>query len=134
MQKARLQNTWDKENKTFNRDTFELRESDKVISGKISVSSKKDNKWVSKAIPFVAFKSQIDNETTLALLHSRGKLFEVEFELMVDSFSGDDGKEVIYFKAVIRSAKFEGSIDDHSKAKGDAYVKEEEFEDDLIDF
>ena len=85
-------------------------------------------------MPFVAFKSKINNETSIALLHSKGKIFEVDFELLVDSFTGQDGKEIIYFKAVINNAKFDGAIDDHSKAKANAYVEEEEFEDDIIPF
>lgn len=109
MQKLRLQNKYDKDTKRFNKDLFELRESDGTISGKVNVSSKKGEEWVSKSIPFVAFKSQIDEGTTHALLNSRGKTFEAECNLMVDSFV-DQGtkKNVIFFKLVISEAKFEG--------------------------
>jgi len=103
MQKLRLQSVWNKETNSFDRTKFELRESDKVISGKVSVSSKKGDKWISKPLPFTAFKSQIDEETQRTLLHSGGQLFEAEFGLMVDSFEAD-GKEVKYIKLIINKA------------------------------
>tara|TARA_R110000868_G_C10972986_1_gene771113 strand:+ start:11281 stop:11688 length:408 start_codon:yes stop_codon:yes gene_type:complete len=135
MQKVRLQNFYNKDTNSFDKNNFELRESDKSITGKLSISSKKDDKWHSKAIPFIAYKSQIDNETTMALLHSKGQLFEAEINLSVDIFRPEgEPKYIIFFKAIVNKAKFEGEISKHSKAKGDAYVKEEEFLDDEIVF
>jgi hypothetical protein len=109
MQKLRLQNVWSKETNSFDKANFELRESEKTISGKVSISSKKNDKWLSKPLPFVAFKSQIDQATTRALLHSKGKSFEAEFGIIVDSFTDQEtGKDIVYFKLVINSAMFEG--------------------------
>ena len=103
MQKLRLQNIYNKDTNSFDKTKFELRESDKAISGKVSISSKKGEAWLSKPLPFIAFKSQIDEGTQRALLHSDGKMFEAEFGLMVDSFEAD-GKEVRYIKLVINKA------------------------------
>ena len=103
MQKLRLQNIYNKDTNSFDKTKFELRESDKTISGKVSISSKKGEVWLSKPLPFIAFKSQIDEGTQRVLLHSDGKMFEAEFGLMVDSFEAD-GKEVRYIKLVINKA------------------------------
>ena len=106
MQKLRLQNTYNKDTNSFDRNNFELRESDKTLSGKVSISSKKDDKYISKTMPFVAFKSQISPETEHALRNSKGKTFEANFNLMVDKFE-IDGKETKFFKIIINEAKFQ---------------------------
>jgi len=111
MQKLRLQNTYNEDTNSFDKNKFELRESDKTISGKVSISSKKGEVWLSKPLPFIAFKSQIDDETKRALLNSGGQMFEAEFGLMVDSFEAD-GKEVKYIKLVINKAIADGKKDD----------------------
>jgi len=133
MQKLRLQNVWSKDTNSFDKSSFELRESDKTISGKVSVSSKKGDKWISKALPFVAFKSQIDSATTSALLHSKGKSFEAEFGMMADSFTDQEtGKDIIYIKLVINSAKFEGSFTAGLAPQENNFV--EEFDSENIPF
>lgn len=125
MQKLKLQNTWNKETKSYDRDKFELRETDKVISGKVSISGKKDDKWISKPIPFIAFKSKIEEGTIDALLHSNGKPFEAEFNLIADSFPDKEtGKDISFFKLIINRARCEG-IDKHSADKANAYVSED---------
>jgi len=123
MQKLKLQNTWNKETKSFDKDKFEVRETDGTISGKVCISSKKGDKWINKPIPFTAFKSKIDEETGLTLLHSAGKSFEAEFNLAVDSFVDKEGKEVIYFKLIINRAKGDG-ISKHQVDKSNGSVKE----------
>jgi len=133
MQKLKLQNTWNKEAKSFDKDKFEVRETDGTISGKVSISSKKGDKWISKPIPFVAFKSKIDEETALALLHSAGKPFEAEFNLAVDSFTDKEGKEVSYFKIIINRGEGEG-ISKHSVDKGSYQQEQEDLLDDQIPF
>jgi hypothetical protein len=133
MQKLKLQNIWNKETKSFDKDKFEVRETDGTISGKVSISSKKGDKWISKPIPFVAFKSKIDEETALALFHSAGKPFEAEFNLAVDSFADKEGKEVIFFKIIINRAKGDG-ISKHSVDKGNAFQPQQEDTDDMIPF
>ena len=75
MQKLKLQNSWDDQSKSFDKDKFEIRETDGTISGKVSISSKKGDKWISKPIPFTAFKSKIDEETKATLLQSGNSPF-----------------------------------------------------------
>ena len=133
MQKLKLQNIWNNESKFFDRDKLEIRETDGAISGKVSISSKKGDKWLSKPMPFTAFKSKISNDTINALLHSGGQAFEADFNIVVDSFTDkESGKEVSYFKLIINEAKGEG-ISKHSKDKGNAYVADE-LEDDSCPF
>ena len=114
MQKLRLQNVYNKDTNSFDRDNFELRESEKTITGKVSITSKKNDKYISKSIPFVAFKSQINSETELALRSSKGKTFEADYSLSVDSFEAD-GKDIKFFRLVINEARFQ-DIDSQDKA------------------
>jgi len=121
MQKLKLQNTWNNQSKSYDKDKFELRETDGTISGKVSISSKKGNKWISKPIPFTAFKSKIDAETTTTLLHSGSQPFQASFNIMVDSFADKEtGKDISYFKMIINEAR--GEISQHSKDKGNGYA------------
>jgi len=133
MQKLRISNTYNKENNQYEKGTFEVRENEKSITGKVSISSKKDDKYISKTLPFVAFKSKIDRETERAILDSRGQLFDAEIGLMVDNFQDQTGKTITYAKVVINKAKFE-AIDKHNQAKADGYQPEEELLDDDIPF
>ena len=123
MQKLRISNTYNKENNQYEKGTFEVRENEKSITGKVNISSKKDNKYISKTLPFIAFKSKIDRETERAILDSRGKLFDAEIDLIVDSFQDQTGKAITYIKLVINKAKFE-AIDKHNQAKADGYQPE----------
>jgi len=133
MQKLRISNTYNKENNQYEKGTFEVRENEKSITGKVNISSKKDNKYILKTLPFIAFKSKIDRETERAILDSRGKLFDAEIDLIVDSFQDQTGKAITYAKVVINKAKFE-AIDKHNQAKANGYQPEEELLDDDIPF
>lgn len=129
MQKLKIQNTWNNDTKSFERDKFEVRETDGTISGKVSISSKKGDKWLSKPMPFTAFKSKIDEQTRTVLLHSDGKSFEASFNLSVDSFlDKKTNKETTYLKLIINEAKGEG-ISKHSQDKANGYVEEVSIED-----
>lgn len=123
MQKLRISNTYNKENNQYEKGTFEIRESEKSISGKVNISTKKDDKYISKSLPFIAFKSKIDRETERAILDSRGELFEAEIGLMVDNFQDQTGKTITYIKLVINKAKFE-AVDKHNQAKANGYQPE----------
>jgi len=120
MQKLRISNTYNKENNQYEKGTFEVRENEKSITGKVNISSKKDNKYILKTLPFVAFKSKIDRETERAILDSRGQLFDAEIGLMVDNFQDQTGKTITYAKVVINKAKFE-AVDKHNQAKANGY-------------
>lgn len=117
MQKLRITNTYNKENNQYEKGTFDIRESEKSITGKVNISTKKDDKYISKSLPFIAFKSKIDRETERAILDSKGKLFEAEIGLMVDNFQDQTGKTITYVKVVINQARFE-AVDKQAKANG----------------
>jgi len=125
MQKLRISNTYNKENNQYEKGTFEVRENEKSITGKVNISSKKDNKYILKTLPFVAFKSKIDRETERAILDSRGQLFDAEIGLMVDNFQDKLGKTITYIKLVINKARFE-AVDKHNQAKANGYQPEAE--------
>jgi hypothetical protein len=124
MQKLRISNTYNKENNQYEKGTFEVRENEKSISGKVNISTKKDDKYISKTLPFIAFKSKIDRETERAILDSRGELFDAEIGLMVDNFQDQTGKTITYVKVVINQARFE-AVDKHNQAKANGYQPED---------
>jgi hypothetical protein len=124
MQKLRISNTYNKENNQYEKGTFEVRENEKSITGKVNISSKKDDKYISKTLPFIAFKSKIDRETERAILDSRGELFDAEIGLMVDNFQDQTGKTITYVKVVINQARFE-AVDKHNQAKANGYQPED---------
>lgn len=131
MQKLKLQNKWNNETKSFERGIFELKETDKTISGKIQISSKQKDKYINKAIPFIMFKSQTDLHSQEAV--KSGQTFEAEFGLGVNEFTDKEGKTVTYIQMIINAAKIEGR--EHYEAKANAYQPEqEEFVDDSIPF
>tara|TARA_R110000824_G_scaffold158255_1_gene332008 strand:- start:431 stop:859 length:429 start_codon:yes stop_codon:yes gene_type:complete len=137
MQRLRIQNIFNKETKSFDKSNFDIRETDKSISGKVSVSSKKGDVWVSKSIPFVVFKSKVDEDTQRTILLSKGQSFEADFGLIVDSFEAD-GKEIIYIKLVINKAvsingNNQSSPEDRSSHDKSFAKVEEAFSDDIID-
>jgi hypothetical protein len=138
MQKLKLQNSWNDQSKSFDKDKFEIRETDGTISGKVSISSKKGDKWISKPMPFTAFKSKIDEETKATLLQSSNSPFQADFNVAVDSFADKvSGKEISYFKIIINQARGEGMFR-HSVDKGNGYAPQsnhvEEENDDEIPF
>lgn len=130
MQKLRISNTYNKENNQYEKGTFEVRESEKSITGKVSISSKKDDKYISKTLPFIAFKSTIDRETERAILDSRGQLFDAEIGLMVDNFQDQTGKTITYIKLVINKARFK-AVDKHNQAKANGYQPDNLLDDDI---
>lgn len=138
MQKLKLQNSWNDQSKSFDKDKFEIRETDGTISGKVSISSKKGDKWISKPMPFTAFKSKIDEETKATLLQSDNQPFQADFNVAVDSFADKvSGKEISYFKIIINQARGEG-ISQHSVDKSNGYAPQsnyvEEENDDEVPF
>lgn len=130
MQKLRITNTYNRENNQYEKGTFDIRESEKSITGKVNISTKKDNKYISKTLPFIAFKSKIDRETERAILDSKGKLFEAEIGLMVDNFQDQTKKTITYVKVVINQARFE-AVDKHNQAKANGYQSEDMLDDDI---
>ena len=131
MQKLRIANVYNKESNQYEKSTFDIRESEKKIEGKVSISTKKDNKYISKTLPFIAFKSKVDRETERAILDSRGQLFEAEIGLMVDNLQDKKtGNTITYVKVVINQARFE-AVDKHNQAKANGYQSENLLDDDI---
>jgi hypothetical protein len=130
MQKLRIANVYNKESNQYEKSTFDIRESEKIISGKINISTKKNDIYISKTLPFVAFKSQIDRDTERAILDSKGQLFEAEINLIADNFQDQSGKTINYIKVVINQAKFE-AVDKHNEAKANGYQSENELPDEI---
>ena len=120
MQKLKIVNIYNKEKKQYEKNSFDIKESEKSITGKVSISSKKDDKYISKILPFIAFKNKINRETERAIIDSRGKLFDAEISLMVDSFKNQAGEKITYIKIVINEAKFK-AVDKHNHAKANGY-------------
>ncbi len=120
--KIKIANAYDKETKSFDRNAFDLRESEKVINGRFTMSRKnKAEKWFSASMMFVAFKSTLSRESLISLLNHDGKSIDVKGELMVEQ--GNDGKA--YFKFNIQEVVGE-AISKHSVDKGNGYVSDEE--------
>ena len=131
MQKLRIANVYNKESNQYEKSTFDIRESEKKIEGKVSISTKKDNKYISKTLPFITFKSKVDRETERAILDSRGQLFEAEIGLMVDNLQDKKtGNTINYIKVVINQARFE-AVDKHNQAKANGYQSENLLDDDI---
>jgi hypothetical protein len=131
MQKLKLQNKWDNQAKKFTEE-FDFKETEKTITGKISVSSKQNDKYVSKSIPFILFKSQTTPETQSAV--KSGK-FEASFGIGVNQFQDSEGKTITYHQLIINEAKSEG-ISKHSVDKGNAYQPQDDdfFVDDTVPY
>jgi hypothetical protein len=131
MQKLRIANVYNKESNQYEKSTFDIRESEKIISGKINISTKKNDIYISKTLPFVAFKSQIDRDTERAILDSKGQLFEAEINLIADNLQDQKtGNTITYVKVVINQARFE-AIDKHNQAKANGYQSEDELPDEI---
>jgi len=99
----RISNLWDNGSRTFKRYVYDIRESEKTISGRFSGSAKsqKDGKWKSVTMSFVCFKKDTDEVTQNALTSHNGDLIEISGDLSVEI--GSDEKA--YFKFIIKEAR-----------------------------
>jgi hypothetical protein len=117
MQKYKLQNKWDKTTNCFDKTAFELKETEKMISGKLNISSKQNDKFVSKPINFVLFKSKTDLETQNAVKSCQP--FQAEIGIGVNEFEVE-GKKVSYHQIIINKAWL-----------ADSHVQEQESDDSI---
>ncbi len=109
--KIRISNKFNKQTNSFDKALYDIRESDKTISGRFSMSIKKKitalsageptEKWYSAHMSFVAFKDDINHETLAALRGHDGKMIDVDGVLSVDKSVEDKG----YFKFIIKTAR-----------------------------
>ena len=129
MQKLKLQNKWNNDTRQFDKSSFELKESDKTISGKVSITSKQKDKFVSKSLPFILFKSQTSEQTQDAV--KSGQPFMADFTLGVNEFDGEGGKKVSYIQMVIKEATLAEQQSDHHRAKANGFQPQDDFDDEI---
>ena len=97
-------------------DKFNLKEFDKIFTGRIQVSKKIDDKWSNKTMSFVFFKNS-DLNTVNFFKNYDGSSFQMDFDLTLDKMpNGED----TYIKIIVKKTWKE--IDKHSIEKGNGYA------------
>lgn len=110
-------------------DKFNLKEFDKIFTGRIQISKKIDEKWQNKTMSFVFFKNS-DLNTVNFFKNYDGSSFQMDFDLTIDKMPNSDET---YIKIVVKKTWKE--IDKHSTDKGNAYQPQDnDFSDDIIPF
>lgn len=105
---------------------FNLKEHDKVFTGRIQISKKIEEKWVNKVIPFVFFKNS-DLNTVNFFKNYDGSSFQMDFDLTIDKMPNS---EVVYTKIIIKKTWKE--VDKHSIEKSNGYAPENNYFNDEI--
>ena len=107
-------------------DKFNLKEFDKIFTGRIQVSKKIDDKWSNKTMSFVFFKNS-DLNTVNFFKNYDGSSFQMDFDLTLDKMpNGED----TYIKIIVKKTWKE--IDKHSIEKGNGYAPQaEDFNDEI---
>jgi hypothetical protein len=100
---------------------FNLKEHDKVFTGRIQISKKIEEKWVNKAMPFVFFKNS-DLNTVNFFKNYDGSSFQMDFDLTIDKMPNS---EVVYTKIIIKKTWKE--VDKHSIEKSNGYAPENNY-------
>jgi hypothetical protein len=100
---------------------FNLKEHDKVFTGRIQISKKIEEKWVNKVIPFVFFKNS-DLNTVNFFKNYDGSSFQMDFDLTIDKMPNS---EVVYTKIIIKKTWKE--VDKHSIEKSNGYAPENNY-------
>ena len=130
---VKIQNTYDKETNSYNKEIYDIRETEKAIFGRFGMAKKDESgNWVSGTMGFVAFKKDLDDKSIRALMDHDGELLNVSGEPML-GISKKDNKGFIQFN-VKHARAFEKQIDNHSRDKGNAYVPESNNSDDEIPY
>ena len=110
-------------------DKFNLKEFDKIFTGRIQVSKKIDDKWSNKTMSFVFFKNS-DLNTVNFFKNYDGSSFQMDFDLTLDKMPNS---EDTYIKIILKKTWKE--IDKHSIQKGNGYAPQaEDFNDEIIPF
>jgi hypothetical protein len=102
-------------------DKFNLKEHDKVFTGRIQISKKIEEKWVNKAMPFVFFKNS-DLNTVNFFKNYDGSSFQMDFDLTIDKMPNS---EDAYIKIIIKKTWKE--VDKHSIEKSNGYAPENNY-------
>lgn len=108
-------------------DKFNLKEFDKIFTGRIQISKKIDDKWQNKTMSFVFFKNS-DLNTVNFFKNYDGSSFQMDFDLTIDKMPNSDET---YIKIVVKKTWKE--IDKHSIEKGNGYAPQaEDFNDEIF--
>ena len=68
-------------------------------------------------------------------MHSKGKLFDAKFNIIVDELVDQQTKKPIkFFRLVIEEARFDDNGEKHNQAKANGYQQEQELGNDEIPF
>jgi hypothetical protein len=118
---VKIQNTYNKESGSYDKDSYDIKHTEKAIFGRFNMSKKDESgKWASASIGFVAFKKDLDSETIKLLTQYSGESLNVAGEPML-GINKNDGKGFVQFN--LRQARaYEKGIDKHSKDKGNGYA------------
>lgn len=107
-------------------DKFNLKEFDKIFTGRIQISRKIDDKWQNKTMSFVFFKNS-DLNTVNFFKNYDGSSFQMDFDLTIDKMPNSDET---YIKIIVKKTWKE--IDKHSIEKGNGYAPQvEDFNDEI---
>ena len=107
-------------------DKFNLKEFDKIFTGRIQISKKIDDKWQNKTMSFVFFKNS-DLNTVNFFKNYDGSSFQMDFDLTIDKMPNSDET---YIKIIVKKTWKE--IDKHSIEKGNGYAPQaEDFNDEI---
>lgn len=110
-------------------DKFNLKEFEKIFTGRIQISKKIDDKWQNKTMSFVFFKNS-DLNTANFFKNYDGSSFQMDFDLAIDKMPNSDET---YIKIIVKKAWQE--IDKHSTDKGNGYQPQDnDFSDEIIPF
>lgn len=101
-------------------DKFNLKEFDKIFTGRIQISKKIDDKWSNKTMSFVFFKNS-DLNTVNFFKNYDGSSFQMDFDLTLDKIPNS---EDTYIKIIVKKTWKE--IDKHSIEKGNGYTPQAE--------
>ena len=109
-------------------DKFNLKESEKVFTGRIQISKKIEDKWNNKTMSFVFFKNN-DLNTVNFFKNYDGSSFQMDCDLTLDKMPNS---EDTYIKIIIKKTWKE--IDKHSIEKSNGYAPENNYFNDEIPF
>lgn len=128
---VKIQNTYNKETNSYNKEIYDIKETDKAIFGRFGMSKKDEGgNWISGSMGFVAFKKDLDDKSIKALISHDGELLNISGEPML-GISKKDNKGFVQFN-VKHARPYEKKIDNHSRDKGNGYAPQSnDIDDDL---
>ena len=86
MTTIKIQNNFDKESKRPIKDSYNIRENDKIFAGRVELSRKKDDEWFNLSMSFVAFKNDFDLASQNFLRNHNGKILKADVEVDIDKY------------------------------------------------